>query len=69
MHIIRSRDKPDPGYRASSKTLCFRCMEPGTLFVFIDGRRKYACPEHFRLWQQACLRSERDRDRILGGQD
>ena len=65
MNIIHSRDKPDPGYNPSKGTLCFACMEPGTLFVFIRGSRKYACQEHFREWKAACSASERDRDRIL----
>jgi hypothetical protein len=66
-NLIHSRDKPDPGYNPSSKELCFKCMERGTRFVFIDGRRRYACFEHFHEWERACLHNQRDRDKILGG--
>jgi hypothetical protein len=64
-NVIHSRERADPGYNPSSRTLCFRCMERGTRFVFIRGSRKYACPVHFHEWQAECHRSERHRDRIL----
>jgi hypothetical protein len=67
MHVLRYRERPDPGFNPTSKTLCFKCMEHGDRFVFIDGQRKYACQKHFHEWERACLRSERDRDSILGG--
>ena len=66
-NVIHARQKPDPGFNPTSKTLCFRCMDKGTRFVFIDGNRRYACQQHFHMWEQACLRSERERDKILGG--
>jgi hypothetical protein len=66
MHIIRYRERPDPGFNPTSKTTCFKCMERGDRFVYIDGRRMYACKTHFHVWEQECMKSERHRDRVFG---
>ena len=50
MNIIHARSKGDGDFQPTSKTLCFQCMEHGDRFVFIYGRRKYACPRHFHEW-------------------
>ena len=66
MNLIHSRDKPDPGFNPTNKTTCFKCMEHGDRFVYIQGMRKYACARHFREWERFCLRSEKHRDRVFG---
>ena len=65
-NILHSRDKPDPGFNPTSKTTCFRCMEHGDRYVYIQGNRKYACQRHFHEWERECMKSERHKLAVFG---
>ena len=52
-NVIHSRSKGEGEFNPTSKTTCFKCMEHGDRFVFIYGRRKYACAAHYREWEAA----------------
>ena len=64
-NFIHSRSKPDGDFMPTKSTLCYKCMDHGEYFVFIRGQRKYACLEHFRLWQRT---ADQMGDRLLSSQ-
>jgi hypothetical protein len=65
VNIIHAREKGPGEFSPTNAQRCFLCMEHGSRFVFIRGRRKYACARHYREWEAECLKSEKHRDRIL----
>jgi hypothetical protein len=65
-NIIHARSKGEGEFMPSSKTLCFLCMEHGDRFVFIRGRRKYACARHYREWEEAAKRMG---DKLLSSEE
>jgi hypothetical protein len=59
MNYIHARAKDRGGFDPSSKTMCFKCSEPGINFVFLYGHRKYACRRHYEEWQEAAMKDDR----------
>ena len=64
-NIIRSREHGQGEFNATSKQICFKCMEKGDRFVFIYGRRKFACKTHFQEWVAA---GQKMGDKLLSGE-
>lgn len=65
-NVIHSRSKGEGEFNASSRTLCFQCMEKGSQFVFIRGQRKYACSVHYREWLAA---AQKMGDKLLSSEE
>lgn len=65
-NVIRSRSKGEGEFTASSRQVCYRCMDHGDRFVFIRGSRKFACHKHFIEWLEA---AQRMGDKLLSSEE